>query len=221
VTGFAIYLKGFIMAENYDESAVDKNDAFVERVAARLRTPEHVHPSFEKRVMEKVLAEGTALYPKRRFSGSWWRTERVFRLTPLTGLALAAGITAVIAVSSVAVGARMSGRGQGAQGTLRAAASVRADTVQLVRFVFVDPKAERVELVGDFNEWARGSTQLKRSGAPGVWAVSVPLSPGRHEYAFIINGSRWVADPLAVKSSDDFGTESSVIRVGPAGNSAT
>jgi len=206
------------MAENYDEGAVDKNDAFVERVAARLRTPEHVHPSFEKRVMEKVLAEGTALYPKRPLSGSWWRTERVFRLTPLTGLALAAGIAAVIAVSSVAVGARISAR---SQGTSRAAASVRADTVQLVRFVFVDPRAERVELVGDFNEWARGSTQLKRSGAPGVWAVSVPLSPGRHEYAFIINGSRWVADPLAVKSSDDFGTESSVIRVGPAGNSAT
>ncbi|PYO09047.1 MAG: hypothetical protein DMD30_06590 [Gemmatimonadetes bacterium] len=206
------------MAENYDESAVDKNDALVERVAARLRTPEHVHPSFEKRVMEKVLAEGTALYPKRSLSGSWWRTERVFRLTPLTGLALAAGIAAVIAVSSVAVGARISAR---SQGTSRAAASVRADTVQLVRFVFVDPRAERVELVGDFNEWARGSTQLKRSGAPGVWAVSVPLSPGRHEYAFIINGSRWVADPLAVKSSDDFGTESSVIRVGPAGNSAT
>jgi len=204
------------MAENYDEG--DKNDAFVERVAARLRTPEHVHPSFEKRVMEKVLAEGTALYPKRSLSGSWWRTERVFRLTPLTGLALAAGIAAVIAVSSVAVGARISAR---SQGTSRAAASVRADTVQLVRFVFVDPRAERVELVGDFNEWARGSTQLKRSGAPGVWAVSVPLSPGRHEYAFIINGSRWVADPLAVKSSDDFGTESSVIRVGPAGNSAT
>ena len=206
------------MAENYDESAVDKNDALVERVAARLRTPEHVHPSFEKRVMEKVLAEGTALYPKRSLSGSWWRTERVFRLTPLTGLALAAGIAAVIAVSSVAVGARISAR---SQGTSRAGASVRADTVQLVRFVFVDPKAERVELVGDFNEWARGTTQLKRSGAPGVWAVSVPLSPGRHEYAFIINGSRWVADPLAVKSSDDFGTESSVIRVGPAGNSAT
>ncbi|HEY3114298.1 MAG TPA: isoamylase early set domain-containing protein [Gemmatimonadaceae bacterium] len=206
------------MAENYDEGGVDKNDAFIERVAARLRTPERVHPSFEKRVMEKVLAEGTSLYPKRPLSGSWWRTERVFRLTPLTGLALAAGIAAVIAFSGVAVGARISGR---SQGTSRAAASVQADTVQLVRFVFVDPKAERVELVGDFNEWARGSTQLKRSGAPGVWAVSVPLSPGRHEYAFIINGSRWVADPLAVKSSDDFGTESSVIRVGPAGNSAT
>src|SRR5438034_9414939 len=112
------------MAENYDEG--DRNDAFVERGAARLRTPEHVHPSFEKRVMEKVLAEGTALYPRRSLSGSWWRKERVFRLTPLTGLALAAGIAAVIAVSSVAVGARIPARSQGRS---RAAASVRAAPV--------------------------------------------------------------------------------------------
>jgi 1,4-alpha-glucan branching enzyme len=78
-----------------------------------------------------------------------------------------------------------------------------------------------VELVGDFNAWARGSAHLRQSGVPGVWAISVPLSPGRHEYAFIINGTRWVADPLAVKASDDFGTESSVIRVGSAGLSST
>jgi hypothetical protein len=207
------------MAENYDESAGDKDARFVEQVAAPLRRPEHVHPSFEKRLMEKVVAEGSTLYPKRSpVVASWWRTERVFRLSPLTGLALAAGITAVIAVSGVAVGAWISAR---PQATARAASVAPPDTVQLVRFVFVDPNAKQVELVGDFNEWARGSTQLKRSGAPGVWAVSIPLSPGRHEYAFIINGSRWVADPLAVKSSDDFGTESSVIRVGTTGSSAT
>ena len=76
-------------------------------------------------------------------------------------------------------------------------------------------------VLGDFNEWTRGANKLQRSGAPGVWSVAVPLSPGRHEYAFIINGSRWVADPLAVKSSDDFGTESSVIRVGAPAKSAT
>jgi len=100
-------------------------------------------------------------------------------------------------------------------------AAPHTDTVNVVRFVFVDSNARSVELVGDFNEWARGATELKRSGAPGVWAVSVPLSPGRHEYAFIINGSRWVADPLAVKSSDDFGTESSVIRVETPARSST
>lgn len=207
------------MAENYDDSADAKDAEFAEQIAARLRAPEHVQPSFEKRLMEKVHAEAGLHLPASGSSRrSSWRSERVFRVAPLTGLALAAGISLIIGVSGVAIGSRISARSLVAN---RGAATAQRDTVQLVRFVFVDTGATRVELVGDFNEWAKGSTELKRSGAPGVWAVSVPLSPGRHEYAFIINGSRWVADPFAVKSSDDFGTESSVIRVGTPANSTT
>jgi hypothetical protein len=202
------------MAENYDDDAIAQDAPFAERIAARLRAPEQVHPSFDKRLMEKVRAEGRSLYPQR----PWWDTERVFRITPVAGLALAAGVAAVIAVSGIAIGSRMSS-------VAPVAASARAttgrDTVQIVRFVFVDANARQVELVGDFNEWAKGTTRLSRSAAPGVWTVSVPLSPGRHEYAFIINGSRWVADPFAAKSSDDFGTESSVIRVETPAKSAT
>lgn len=215
----ATYWMGFTMPENYDEDAMDKDASFAEQIATHLRTPEAVHPSFEKRLMEKVHAEAASLYPVRaRANGSWWRTAREFRVSPLTGLALAAGISAIIAVSGVAVGSRIGSRPSVAT---RAAATSQRDTVQLVRFVFVDRNAASVEVVGDFNAWTKGTTRLTHSGVPGVWAVSVPLSPGRHEYAFIINGSRWVADPLAVKASDDFGTESSVLRVGTAGQSST
>jgi hypothetical protein len=207
------------MVEDYDDSAMAKDAEFAERIAAPLRAPEHVHPSFEKRLMQKVRAEGSALYPQvGNPSRQWWRTEREFRIAPITGLALAAGIAGIIAVSGIAIGSRIS---RVAPATANAGATAVRDTVQVVRFVFVDAGAKQVELVGDFNEWAKGATQLSHSGAPGVWTVSVPLSPGRHEYAFIINGSRWVADPFAPKSSDDFGTESSVIRVGTPANSAT
>jgi hypothetical protein len=207
------------MVEDYDDNAMAKDAEFAERIAAPLRAPEHVHPSFEKRLMQKVRAEGSALYPQAvNPSRPWWRTEREFRIAPLTGLALAAGIAGIIAVSGIAIGSRIS---RVAPATASTSATAVRDTVQVVRFVFVDAGAKQVELVGDFNEWAKGSTQLSHSGAPGVWTVSVPLSPGRHEYAFIINGSRWVADPFAPKSSDDFGTESSVIRVGTPANSAT
>jgi anti-sigma factor RsiW len=202
------------MGESYDDNAIARDAAFAERIAAPLRTPERVHNSFDKRLMEKVRAEGRSLYPQR----PWWDTERVFRITPMAGLGLAAGVAAVIAVSGIAIGSRLSRQ---APSTASVGAAIARDTVQIVRFVFVDANAKQVELVGDFNEWAKGTTQLSRSAAPGVWTVSVPLSPGRHEYAFIINGSRWVADPFAAKSSDDFGTESSVIRVETPANSAT
>jgi len=171
-------------------------------------------------LMDKVRAEGATLYPVRATARkAWWRRERVLRVSPIAGLALAAGISAIVAVSSIAIGSRISARNNATVAATQAAPAT--DTVQLVRFVFVDSHASSVELVGDFNEWTKGSTVLKLSGAPGVWAVSVPLSAGRHEYAFIVNGTRWVADPLAVKSSDEFGTESSVIRVAPAGRSET
>jgi len=209
------------MGDIYDDKAQVQDAAFAERVAASLRAPEHAHPSFEKRLMVKVLIEGRGLYKTAATSpkDSWWRTEWIIRISPRGGVAIAAGIAAVVALSSIAVGSRISARAP--QAAISAQAAPARDTVQVVRFVFVDSGASSVALVGDFNEWTRGSTQLKRSGAPGVWTVSVPLTPGRHEYAFIVNGSRWVADPLAVKSSDDFGTESSVIRIGSAGKSET
>jgi hypothetical protein len=208
------------MDKNYESEERPEDVAFAKRIAASLRAPEHVHPSFEKRLMDKVRVEGARLYPVLGSSeASWWRRERVVRLSPVVGMAVAAGIAGIIAVSSFAIGSRIGSPAKSVAQNVQPAAI--PDTVQLMRFVFVDARASTVELVGDFNAWTKGSTTLKLSGAPGVWAVSVPLTPGRHEYAFIVNGTRWVADPLAVKTSDDFGTESSVIRVGSPGKSQT
>ena len=210
------------MIESFDDTPSAEDAAFVTRIAAHLRAPESAHPSFEKRLMDKVRFEAASLYPlASSASSTWWRKEWVIRLSPRVGIAIAAGISAIIVLSAVAVGSRIAARSQPSAIAQVGPVGAARDTVQLVRFVFVDSGAASVALVGDFNEWTRGATELKPSGAPGVWSVSVALTPGRHEYAFIVNGTRWVADPLAVKSSDDFGTESSVIRVGTAGKRET
>ena len=204
---------------DYRDDISDETAALIERVADSLRTPESLDPSFDARLMELVRAEAQSVHASvPRGSTVWWRSARL-QLSPLGALALAAGISAFVALSTLATVIAS----QALVSAAPAVAGVPAgpDTVNLVRFVFVDPRARSVEIIGDFNEWTKGANKLRLSGAPGVWSVSVPLSPGRHEYAFIINGSRWVADPLAVKSSDDFGTESSVIRVGSPTNSST
>ena len=203
---------------DYRDDISDETAALIERVADSLRTPESLDPSFDARLMERVRAEALSVHASAAPASTvWWRSARL-QLSPLGALALVAGISAIAVLSTLAIGSRIR-----PAGTPAAVAKVTTttDTVNFVRFVFVDPRAQSVEIVGDFNEWTKGANRLKLSGAPGVWSVSVPLSPGRHEYAFIINGSRWVADPLAVKSSDDFGTESSVIRVGSPTNSST
>jgi 1,4-alpha-glucan branching enzyme len=89
------------------------------------------------------------------------------------------------------------------------------DTVYLVRFVLVAPNAKSVSLVGDFNNWNKTMTRLTPVGSSGAWATVVPLSSDRHEYAFIVDGTKWVADPTAPTTiQDDFGTTSSLITVG-------
>ena len=69
-----------------------------------------------------------------------------------------------------------------------------------------------LSVVGDFNDWDVAATPMTREG--DVWSVSLPITSGRHVYAFVINGKRWLADPRAPRASDsDFGRPGSVMLV--------
>jgi len=46
-----------------------------------------------------------------------------------------------------------------------------------------------------------------------VWTVVVPLEPGIHDYAFVVNGGQWVPDPNAPAFEDGFGGLNSRIAV--------
>ena len=84
---------------------------------------------------------------------------------------------------------------------------------EVVRFELAAPKASRVALVGSFNEWNPVATPLVRD-ASGKWIVAVQLPPGRHVYAFVVDGDV-TADPQAPRAADDdFGSPNSVVLVG-------
>ena len=86
--------------------------------------------------------------------------------------------------------------------------------VRFVQFVHIAPKASRVTVVGDFNGWDPQATPMIRRES-GVWIASVPVPPGRHVYAFVVDGDHWVADPAAPLAPEDgFGIRNSVIVVG-------
>lgn len=178
------------------------DDEFAARIAQPLRAPEVLAPDFEARLMVQARAE-VARQRAVQARHSWWTTRRMVMASPLAGLALAAGVAALAAISTLTVARRATPQVP--------SVAVLHDTVQLVRFVFADSSARTVSLVGDFNGWARERTPLHATARAGVWSVSVPLPPGRHEYAFIVNGERWVADPLSPGNRDEFGTESSVL----------
>jgi len=80
-----------------------------------------------------------------------------------------------------------------------------------VRFVLFAPDAQQVALAGSFNQWDQAATPLVRSGTPGVWTATLTLPAGQHQYAFVVDGARWVADPGAPAVDDGFGRRNSVL----------
>ena len=83
-----------------------------------------------------------------------------------------------------------------------ARAAVPEATPEGVRFTLVDRDAGTVFLAGAFNGWDPRATPL-RAGADGLWEVTVPLAAGVHQYKFVIDGSRWIADPAHAARVDD------------------
>jgi hypothetical protein len=82
-----------------------------------------------------------------------------------------------------------------------------------VQFMLVAPSATRVALVGEFNDWDATATPMVRA-AGGAWHVALPLSSGRHVYAFVVDGSSWVADPQAPLAPERwYGARNSVLLV--------
>ena len=82
-----------------------------------------------------------------------------------------------------------------------------------VPFVLTAANAVRISIVGDFNDWDPAATPLQRVDGHGWWVV-VNLRPGRYRYSFVVDGTRWIADPSAPRAADnDFGTENSVVTI--------
>jgi 1,4-alpha-glucan branching enzyme len=83
-----------------------------------------------------------------------------------------------------------------------------------VQFICYAPKAHRVVIVGDFNNWSITADPMYDREEKGAWSITLPLLPGRYEYKFLIDGEKWIADPGNPKKiKDGFGAHNSVVEV--------
>jgi anti-sigma factor RsiW len=81
-----------------------------------------------------------------------------------------------------------------------------------VQLTFSAPQAASVVVVGDFNGWDPQRTRMVRSDHSGTWTARLKLTPGVHQYSFVIDGASWVLDPGAKTTlADGFGGKNSVI----------
>jgi 1,4-alpha-glucan branching enzyme len=84
-----------------------------------------------------------------------------------------------------------------------------------VQFICYAPKAHRVVIVGDFNNWSTDADPMYDREEKGAWSITLPLQPGRYEYKFLIDGEKWIPDlGNPKKTKDGFGAQNSVVEVG-------
>ena len=90
--------------------------------------------------------------------------------------------------------------------------STRHKTTQVV-FRMENPSASSIHVAGDFNDWNPAGYRMDRVN--GHWQLVLNLEPGKYEYAFVINGEKWILDPEnKTCARSESGQENSVISVG-------
>jgi len=222
------------MSKHDDNNPIDRgesrdDDLLLRQVRAAL-TP---MPEVDRRAIASILAAVADRKPSRleriRDSIAFTFDRWMAVTSPLTrGIALAAAaltigfvargyisntsVSATTATPSVAVAADSVRSTTALQQVEGASVSTLRMPAQFVLDAREAADATALSVVGDFNDWDVTATPMTLEG--GVWSVTLPVTPGRHVYAFVVNGTRWIADPRAPKATDaDFGRPGSVIIV--------
>ena len=178
-------------------------------LAALDRTPLRLSPALDERVMAVVRRHAAS--PARR-AWRWLNAPRdvrvhvrVRRWTVWGGAlaAVAAGVAVFLTRPEVA----------GRKTVPALAVGRSAPESVFVRFVLYAPSARHVAVAGTFNQWNRNAAPLVPAGASGVWTTTLALPVGQHQYAFVVDGARWIVDPTAPAVDDGFGHRNSVVAV--------
>ncbi|MCF7958000.1 MAG: isoamylase early set domain-containing protein [Phycisphaerae bacterium] len=92
-------------------------------------------------------------------------------------------------------------------------AIMQANAKKQVTFVCtVNPKAQAVYLVGDFNDWQPATERMDKK-KNGAFQIKMKLPPGKFQYKFIVDGI-WFNDPQAQEQvMNPYGTMNSIVRV--------
>jgi hypothetical protein len=191
-------------------------DPFIEDIAAELRRPVRFDSTFESRVMAELDPSAVPLPMERKSSTPWLLRPRTFYVSPLAGLAVAAGLVAIITMSVLRTSPSTELAAVPDTSFVLPGPEIRVANPAPVSapFTYIDRNAKSVAVVGNFNDWDATKNVLTRT-SDSVWTSTVPLMPGRYEYQLVVDG-KWIADPSAQHTAtSEFGGANSVIIVSP------
>lgn len=184
---------------------------------------EEPSPAFAKRTMEQVARAESSRPAPQTLLERWWRAlTRPLITIPVRPVSTVAVLVIGIAVAWLVGPLTFSPPpGSGTEQThtttsmqtTAAAANQQAETVW-TRFVYMADDAKSVAVAGDFSQWEPIPLSPRTVNDKTVWTGLVAISRGEHEYQFVIDGTRWVTDPLApVKHDDGFGAKNAVLKL--------
>jgi hypothetical protein len=197
---------------------IDEQDELIERIAVALKPLPRGNARATAQILATVRAR-KAQAPSRLTLVVEWLRQPTFSVASAGLLAAAA-----LAIGFVTRGA-LSALDEPAPLTASAPSSAiptisAANTPNVVRAVpvpitFDAADAKAVSIVGDFNGWDATVAPLTRFGSNGPWTGTVKVMPGRHIYAFMVDG-KLVVDPSKPHARDlDYGGDASVMMVNP------
>jgi glycosidase len=77
---------------------------------------------------------------------------------------------------------------------------------------------ERINLIGDFNDWDLDANPMLDDNGDGTYEATLSLTPGEYEYKFVVDGNRWQKPTNAdYYVEDGFGGKNGVIKVEGSG----
>ena len=80
-------------------------------------------------------------------------------------------------------------------------------------FVTLYPRAQQVQIAGDFNNWQPEQSPMEKISDSGVWRTKMNLATGRYRYRLVVDG-QWQQDPYnETTESNPFGGLNSVLEV--------
>ena len=194
----------------------EQTDAKLERAVeeARAFVAARPAPDLTGSVMRRIdelgvppAAQPVAPGALRRIAKRLWTPRRVeLRWRP--GYALIAAAAVILLIVLLPYGRRTP-----AAPLSSLAAISNADPRLYVQFRLEAADAMDVRLAGSFTNWQ--PSYVLHQASPGIWTITVPLSAGVHDYVFVVDGQRWIADPYAPQVDDGFGGVNSRISLVP------
>ena len=82
-----------------------------------------------------------------------------------------------------------------------------------IMFVTLYPRANSVQVAGDFNNWQPEQALMEKVSENGVWQIKLPLGTGRYRYRLVVDG-QWQQDPYnGLTEMNPYGEMNSILEV--------